>query len=40
MNRRVTTPALFPPPTYSHASDVEAGTRIAFLAATVPRRVA
>ncbi|MEV5912059.1 RidA family protein [Streptomyces sp. WAC 01325] len=36
MIRRVTSPALFPPPTYSHASVVEAGTRIAFLAGSVP----
>jgi enamine deaminase RidA (YjgF/YER057c/UK114 family) len=34
--RRVTVPALFPPPTYSHASVVEAGTRLAFLAGSVP----
>jgi enamine deaminase RidA (YjgF/YER057c/UK114 family) len=34
--RRVTVPALFPPPTYSHASVVEAGTRLAFLAGAVP----
>ncbi|MHC3468641.1 RidA family protein [Streptomyces sp. 7R007] len=36
MMRRVTVPALFPPPTYSHASVVEAGTRLAFLAGAVP----
>lgn len=36
MIRRVTSPALFPPPTYAHASVVEAGTRIAFLAGAVP----
>ncbi|MFC5214726.1 RidA family protein [Streptomyces coerulescens] len=36
MIRRVTSPALFPPPTYSHASVVEAGTRVAFLAGSVP----
>ncbi|MFK4109985.1 RidA family protein [Streptomyces sp. NPDC002176] len=36
MIRRVTVPGLFPPPTYSHASVVEAGTRIAFLAGSVP----
>ncbi|WP_018545708.1 RidA family protein [Streptomyces sp. LaPpAH-108] len=36
MIRRVTVPGLFPPPTYSHASVVEAGTRIAFLAGAVP----
>ena len=36
MLRRVTVPGLFPPPTYSHASVVEAGTRLAFLAGSVP----
>ncbi|WP_328428461.1 RidA family protein [Streptomyces sp. NBC_00443] len=36
MIRRVTSPALFPPPTYAHASVVEAGTRLAFLAGSVP----
>ncbi|MFJ5517455.1 RidA family protein [Streptomyces griseoluteus] len=36
MIRRVTVPALFPPPTYAHASVVEAGTRLAFLAGAVP----
>ncbi|MEW2286488.1 RidA family protein [Streptomyces sp. NPDC047841] len=36
MIRRVTAPALFPPPTYSHASVVEAGTKLAFLAGAVP----
>ncbi|MFI2422658.1 RidA family protein [Streptomyces sp. NPDC018955] len=36
MIRRVTAPTLFPPPTYSHASVVEAGTRLAFLAGSVP----
>nr|WP_202457696.1 RidA family protein [Streptomyces sp. SID5464] len=34
--QRVTVPSLFPPPTYSHASVVEAGTRLAFLAGSVP----
>jgi enamine deaminase RidA (YjgF/YER057c/UK114 family) len=34
--RRVTAPALFPPPGYSHVSVVEAGTRLAFLAGSVP----
>ncbi len=34
--RRVTVPTLFPPPVYSHASVVEAGTRLAFLAGSVP----
>ncbi|MEU3852525.1 RidA family protein [Streptomyces sp. NPDC029554] len=36
MIRRVTVPSLFPPPAYSHASVVEAGTRLAFLAGSVP----
>ncbi|MFG3290138.1 RidA family protein [Streptomyces sp. NPDC048179] len=36
MIRRVTAPALFPPPGYSHASVVEAGTKLAFLAGAVP----
>ncbi|MFC9127349.1 RidA family protein [Streptomyces sp. NPDC057099] len=36
MIRRVTVPSLFPPPTYSHASVVEAGARLAFLAGSVP----
>ncbi|NEB01532.1 RidA family protein [Streptomyces sp. SID13726] len=36
MIQRVTVPALFPPPTYSHASVVEAGTKLAFLAGSVP----
>ncbi|MFE9770118.1 RidA family protein [Streptomyces sp. NPDC005931] len=36
MIRRVTVPSLFPPPSYSHASVVEAGTRLAFLAGAVP----
>ncbi|MFE5404784.1 RidA family protein [Streptomyces sp. NPDC056580] len=36
MIRRVTSPALFPPPAYSHVSVVEAGTRLAFLAGAVP----
>ncbi|MFC8389963.1 MULTISPECIES: hypothetical protein [unclassified Streptomyces] len=36
MIRRVTVPALFPPPAYSHVSAVEAGTRLAFLAGSVP----
>ncbi|EFD69919.1 conserved hypothetical protein [Streptomyces lividans TK24] len=34
--QRVTVPGLFPPPVYSHASVVEAGTRLAFLAGSVP----
>jgi enamine deaminase RidA (YjgF/YER057c/UK114 family) len=33
---RVTVPTLFPPPTYSHATVVEAGTKLAFLAGAVP----
>ncbi|MGV9282268.1 RidA family protein [Streptomyces sp. NPDC003730] len=36
MIQRVTVPGLFPPPAYSHASVVEAGTRLAFLAGSVP----
>jgi enamine deaminase RidA (YjgF/YER057c/UK114 family) len=36
MIRRVTAAALFPPPMYSHASVVEAGTSLAFLAGAVP----
>ncbi|WP_316777577.1 RidA family protein [Streptomyces sasae] len=36
MIRRVSVPALCPPPAYSHASVVEAGTRLAFLAGAVP----
>ncbi|MCG7210981.1 RidA family protein [Streptomyces arenae] len=36
MIRRVSATALFPPPAYSHASVVEAGTRLAFLAGAVP----
>ncbi|MER6262656.1 RidA family protein [Streptomyces sp900105245] len=36
MIRRVTAPGLFPPPTYSHASVVEAGTKLVFLAGAVP----
>ncbi|MEU0214238.1 RidA family protein [Streptomyces sp. NPDC006265] len=36
MIRRVTVPSLFPPPTYAHASVVEAGTALAFLAGSVP----
>ncbi|MFE0476629.1 RidA family protein [Streptomyces sp. NPDC058947] len=36
MIRRVTVPSLFPPPSYSQASVVEAGTRLAFLAGSVP----
>lgn len=36
MIQRVTVPGLFPPPTYSHASVVEAGTKLAFLAGSVP----
>lgn len=34
--RRVTVPSLFPPPRYSHASVVEAGATLAFLAGSVP----
>ncbi|MFJ9540743.1 RidA family protein [Streptomyces sp. NPDC101225] len=36
MIRRVTVPSLFPPPRYSHASVVEAGATLAFLAGAVP----
>ncbi|MFG3245933.1 RidA family protein [Streptomyces sp. NPDC048187] len=36
MIQRVTVPGLFPPPACSHASVVEAGTRLAFLAGSVP----
>ncbi|WP_046729645.1 RidA family protein [Streptomyces humi] len=36
MIRRVSATALFPPPAYSHASVVAAGTRLAFLAGAVP----
>ncbi|WP_406434618.1 RidA family protein [Streptomyces sp. NBC_00631] len=36
MIQRVTAPALFPPPGYSHVSVVEAGTKLAFLAGAVP----
>ncbi|WLW55860.1 RidA family protein [Streptomyces sp. YU58] len=36
MIQRVTVPGLFPPPTYAHASVVEAGTKLAFLAGSVP----
>ncbi|MGW0612079.1 RidA family protein [Streptomyces sp. NPDC002788] len=36
MIQRVTVPGLFPPPTYAHASVVEAGTKLAFLAGAVP----
>ncbi|MEV6958477.1 RidA family protein [Streptomyces sp. NPDC051207] len=36
MIRRVTAPGLFPPPAYAHASVVEAGTQLAFLAGAVP----
>ncbi|WP_019060444.1 RidA family protein [Streptomyces prunicolor] len=36
MLERVTVPTLFPPPTYSHVTVVEAGTKLAFLAGAVP----
>ncbi|GAB2739136.1 RidA family protein [Streptomyces bullii] len=36
MVRRVTVPGLFPPPRYAHASVVEAGTKLALLAGSVP----
>ncbi|MEV6018107.1 RidA family protein [Streptomyces sp. NPDC051997] len=36
MVQRVTVPTLFTPPVYAHASVVEAGTKLAFLAGSVP----
>lgn len=36
MIQRFTVPSLFPPPRYSHASVVETGTKLAFLAGAVP----
>ncbi|MET8688702.1 RidA family protein [Streptomyces sp. NPDC004732] len=33
---RTVVPTLFPPPGYAHAAVVEAGTRIAFMAGSVP----
>ncbi|MFD5629431.1 RidA family protein [Streptomyces sp. NPDC127072] len=36
MIQRSTVPGLFTPPRYSHASVVEAGTKLAFLAGSVP----
>ncbi|WP_406329120.1 RidA family protein [Streptomyces sp. NBC_00203] len=36
MVQRITVPSLFTPPVYSHASVVEAGTKVAFLAGSVP----
>lgn len=36
MIRRTVVPSLFAPPTYTHASVVAAGTRLAFLAGSVP----
>ena len=36
MIRRVTVPTLFPPPSDSHASVVETGSTLAFLAGSVP----
>ncbi|MGW3910603.1 RidA family protein [Streptomyces sp. NPDC005070] len=36
MVQRVTVPSLFTPPVYAHASVVEAGTRLTFLAGSVP----
>ncbi|MET8445740.1 RidA family protein [Streptomyces sp. NPDC005209] len=36
MIRRVTAAGLFPPPTYSHVSVVESGSKLAFLAGAVP----
>ena len=40
MIHRVTVPALFPPPRYSHASVVEAGTRLANDSRIVAQTVA
>ncbi|MGA4842628.1 RidA family protein [Streptomyces sp. G45] len=34
--QRTVVPSLFPPPGYAHAAVVEAGTRLAFLAGSVP----
>ncbi|WEH18832.1 RidA family protein [Streptomyces sp. VNUA24] len=36
MIQRTTVPGLFTPPVYAHASVVEAGTKLAFLAGAVP----
>ncbi|WP_327730232.1 RidA family protein [Streptomyces sp. NBC_00487] len=36
MIQRTTVPSLFTPPVYAHASVVEAGTKLAFLAGSVP----
>ncbi|WP_156724060.1 RidA family protein [Streptomyces apocyni] len=36
MIKRTVVPSLFTPPAYAHASVVEAGTRLAFLAGSVP----
>ncbi|MEU8981448.1 RidA family protein [Streptomyces sp. NPDC048309] len=36
MVQRITVPSLFTPPRYSHATVVEAGTKLAFLAGSVP----
>ncbi|MEU1201292.1 RidA family protein [Streptomyces sp. NPDC005813] len=36
MVQRVTVPTLFAPPVYAHVSVVEAGTKLAFLAGSVP----
>ncbi|RII18437.1 putative aminoacrylate peracid reductase RutC [Streptomyces sp. YIM 130001] len=36
MIKRTVVPTLFSPPAYAHASVVEAGTRLAFLAGSVP----
>ncbi|QEV17546.1 RidA family protein [Streptomyces alboniger] len=33
---RIVVPTLFPPPGYAHAAVVEAGTRLAFMAGSVP----
>ncbi|MFH9073801.1 RidA family protein [Streptomyces alboflavus] len=34
--QRTVVPSLFPPPGYAHAAVVEAGTRLAFMAGSVP----
>lgn len=36
MVRRTTVPSLFPPPGYAHAAVVETGSRLAFMAGSVP----
>lgn len=36
MVRRTTVPSLFPPPGYAHAAVVDTGSRLAFMAGSVP----